>query len=165
MLPLKTILCPVDFSGSSLSALAIAVELGVHFKAEVHVLHVLELHQTSASSDGLLNGPSVATLHKKELNDDIRQSMANALEKYSSTNVLLRALIEEGESAPTIVRQSSDICADMIVISTHGRSGLRRLMFGSVAEAVIRTAPCPVLTVRPSHSVDEVDDVNRQPSR
>lgn len=149
MLPIHTILCPIDFSESSLEALAIAVELGEHFASEVYVLHVLELQPTPAILDPLSGAVSVAALHRSELEGNIRRVMEDVVQKYENRSVTMTSLIEDGAAAQKIVQCAQSIGADIIVISTHGRTGWRRFIYGSVAEEVIRTAACPVLSTRP----------------
>lgn len=152
MLPVRNILCPIDFSESSFEALAIAVELGEHFEAKLYVLHVLELQPAPAAFDPLSGAVSVAALHRSELENNIRRSMEEVMQKYSRSSVGLTSLIEDGAAAQKIVQIAKDLEADLIAISTHGRTGWRRFVYGSVAEEVVRTASCPVLTTRPTQA-------------
>jgi universal stress protein A len=149
MLPLHSILCPIDFSESSLKALETAIELAESFDATVHVLHVLESLPSLSEAEDSTSAKSSAYLHRIELEDRIRLSMIDTIENYGKPTIKLFSMIESGSVAKRILRISQQISADVIVISTHGRRGWNRLVFGSVAEEVIRKALCPVLTLRP----------------
>jgi nucleotide-binding universal stress UspA family protein len=154
MLPIRNILCPIDFSSSSFEALAIAIELGEHFSATVHVLYVLELQPVPADSSPLPWNSSSIVKHREELEANAKESMANVVAKHSRPSLKLVTMIVGGAAAQRIVESAEEMAIDLVVISTHGRTGFRRLVFGSVAEAVMRTAPCPVLTTRPVQAQD-----------
>jgi universal stress protein A len=137
----KKILCPIDFEGNSLRALRIATELAQDRKATLHLLHVVAVPP----------GPEVAlSFGKMEAAARIR------LEKFALQKVSGKASYEvdvtTGDAGTEILLVARRLRANLIVMATHGRKGVRRLILGSVAERVLREAPCPVLTVRPQQA-------------
>jgi nucleotide-binding universal stress UspA family protein len=144
MIELKRILAPTDFSEYSAEAIGYACELADKFDSELHLLHILEVHASSTPvfGGGLAFNPRVR---------ESRAAAEKALESVASGRVAVRATAE-GPTFLEILRYAKDNAIDLIVMGTHGRSGLAHVMLGSVAERVVRKAPCPVLTVRhPKH--------------
>jgi nucleotide-binding universal stress UspA family protein len=145
MLPFKRILCPTDFSEAAFVALKRAEELARHFGAELIVAHVIPT----------LPGPHLFPDPQAPLNFDVslyQQELAIKAEEMlkdlvSHHKVETRNLVTTGEAAPEILRVAQAEHADLIVIASHGLTGWRRLVFGSVAEKVVRQAICPVLTI------------------
>ncbi len=142
MLP-KTILVPTDFSEGSDAALAYAVELAKAIGAEVVALHTYEIPMV-----GFPDGTLVATaeLTTRVLNG-AQQGLEETKKKFAATGVPLKALVKQGETWRTILETADEAKAGLIVMGTHGRRGLPRALLGSVAEKVVRSATCPVLTV------------------
>lgn len=140
----RTILVPVDFSHASDHALARAIELATHFGAVVHLLHAVHFPAEAAL-------PDIAAL-TKDLEGRARDAAARKLEKAShrvtSAGLDVRTHLERRPPFEAIVATARSISADLIVMGTHGWSGLAHLALGSVAERTIRMAPCPVMTVR-----------------
>lgn len=126
MEPVRRILVPVDFSPCSSAAISYAVRLADRLGAEISVLHVTE------------RAPDA----------ERRQDLDRFVDPHRSERVPLRAVVVEDRAADGIVREATGGGYDLIVIGTHGRSGLQQLLVGSVAAEVVRRAPCPVLTVR-----------------
>ena len=150
MITLKTILHPTDFSEPSKYALRYAISLADEFHAKLCVLHVIE-EVSSALYFDMLQAPPLA-----QLMADIEKQAQKALEDLLPQDVRARIqtqyLIRKGVPFLEIVRCADQIGADMIVCGTHGRTGLKHALFGSVAEKVVRKAACPVLSVRhPEH--------------
>ncbi len=145
MLPIRKILAPTDFSRASLQAHESALELARHFSAELDVLHVIEpVPALPADPDyGLDVG-----LVEQGLETDSQERLKRWVENRPSGDLALRRLLEHGDPAREIVRVAEREQAGLIVIATHGLTGWRHLVFGSVAEKVVRTACCPVLTIR-----------------
>ena len=129
--PSKTILCPVDFSPSSEKALLHAAEYYAS-GAELIVLHV---GNTGAGDRG--------TLLKEQLHQFSRYS-----DLLSTYGCRVRFAVEYGSPAATIIDYAKKIAACMIVLGSHGASGIHRLLVGSTTESVMRHAPCPVLVLR-----------------
>ncbi len=148
MLPFKKILCPTDFSEPALTALKRAEELARHFSAELLVVHVIPPvpgHLTGAD-------PPVAPsfdlpLFQQELAVYAEKVLKELVSHQVSPEVRTRDLVTTGEAAADILRIAGQEHADLIVIASHGQTGWRRLVFGSVAEKVVRQATCPVLTI------------------
>jgi nucleotide-binding universal stress UspA family protein len=138
---LSRILVPVDFSEFDAPALALATSLAKGSGAELLIVHVEE--SPAAYGEGALYyglpQPSMDTL--RQMLQDLHPPDATVRHQHQ----FLR-----GQPADTIVGTAATEKVDLIVMSTHGRTGLFRLLMGSVAESVVRSAPCPVLTYRPS---------------
>jgi universal stress protein A len=141
----KTILVPVDFSEGSAAAVEWAGRLSECFGARTILLHVID---TSASAmiggpGGVLAPPPPAAMYD-ELRKEARDSMDALVARVPGATPMLR----EGTPRQHILRVAQEVGADLIVMGTHGRTGLAHLLFGSVAEHVVRHAPVPVFTVR-----------------
>jgi nucleotide-binding universal stress UspA family protein len=145
MLPISKILCPSDFSEPSLAALETASELAVHFGSQLTVLHVVSPMPPVPS--GHVLGPFDVDAYECQLVDDSRQTLKKMVRKRLG-DIQANVRIESGDAAMCIVDTAADEKSGLIVIATHGQTGWRRLVFGSVAEKVVRMAACPVLTVR-----------------
>lgn len=136
------ICCPVDFSQASRAALEEAADLARRYGSELTLLHVFE----PRGADTMAMMPEVVEQTRVELARLLGGWKAEA-EGISGGTV--HARVETGAAAREIVRFAEEAGCHLIVMGTHGRSGLRRLVIGSVAEKVIREAPCHVLVVRP----------------
>lgn len=141
----KKILCPVDFSDTSRVALNEALELAQRNDAMVVLLHVLEDPAGSSRGD-LLSPPEMFEGLTRAAQSELAAWKADA-EKVRPGRVV--AEMVGGRPATEAVRVAAEGGFDLVVLGTHGRRGLRRLALGSVAEETVRTAPCPVLVVRP----------------
>ena len=147
MTQLKRILVPTDFSDHSERAAAYAVELAKRYEAEVVCcIHVSDIPaDLLATSNYYMTGPSDEFIEK------IRQESRTALDAFVAKNlqgVPVQTAFLEGRPFVEIIRYARDNEIDLIVISTHGRSGIKHALFGSVSEQVVRKAPCPVLVVK-----------------
>lgn len=143
---LQKILLPTDFSSYSAAATKYACEFAIGFDAELHLLHTLEIHRSS--TPGFVMGLALPE-HIKESKAAAEKSLADVLDpKWSEGRTVIQAVLE-GSPKVEIVRYARKQNIDLIVLSTHGRTGLAHVIIGSVAESVVRTASCPVLTVRP----------------
>jgi nucleotide-binding universal stress UspA family protein len=149
MLPFEKILYPTDFSEASYEALKAANELAAHFSAELFIVHVVSPDvQTSPDLAGSgLALQEIEALAEKSLQEVVKQRVSKELH--------VRQIVALGEAADEIIRISEERKADLIVIASHGQTGWRRFVFGSVAEKVVRLAPCPVLTIRAPHEQRE----------
>jgi len=139
MMPFKTILFATDLSPASQKALEAAAALARDYKARIIAVHVVEPVTVGFSEFASYLGPEEDWGHAMELLQSI---------KPSSPTITMEYRLLEGDPATVIVETAHETDADLIVMGTHGRAGLTRLVMGSVAEAVLRQAPCPVLTVR-----------------
>jgi len=149
MLPLRTILCPSDFSEPSREAVRIAAELAAHFGAQLWLLNVLLILPVLPNEAGFL--PAVPE-HEQMLRAHADQTLRQMAEQVAREGLSVRTLLARGNAAEEIVRIAQQQRADMIVIATHGMTGWRRVVFGSVAEKVVRLATNPVLTIRAPES-------------
>lgn len=143
MPPITRILVPTDFSECATHALEYAVELAVKLSASMVLLHVF-LPPVVYMPDGVWALPEGAP----NVHDKLRtalDSLAAQTRKTSSRPV--ETALAEGDPSKEIVKAAADHGCDLIVIGTHGRSGISHLVLGSVAEKVVQRAACPVLTV------------------
>lgn len=145
MFKTDTILCPVDFSEISTEALKYAVEFGRTFNSRIVLIHVVE--PIIAPSDFTF-GP----LTSGEVEEKLVGHAEESLEKLASSIGLPEAeknnIVVRGRASAEIVRVACEVDADLIVMGTHGYTGMVHVLIGSTAERVLRKAPCPVLTLR-----------------
>lgn len=144
----STILVPTDFGEGSDAAIAYAVELAKVIGAELVVLHTYEIPVV-----GFPDGTLVATAElTTRVLEGARTGLAGIATKLEPSGVRVRTLVKQGDTWRTILEVADEVSAGLIVMGTHGRRGLPRALLGSVAEKVVRTASCPVLTVRAAAS-------------
>jgi len=144
---LKKILVPTDFSEFSKQAVDYAVELARRFDAEITLIYVLQ------DAVALFPEPGVAFPAPGNYLQELQESSQQALERLRESlpaEMTIQTVLRNGPPFVEIVRYAKEEGVDLIVIGTHGRSGLAHMLLGSVAEKVVRKAHCPVLTVRPS---------------
>lgn len=139
----RHILVPHDFSDTAEHALSFALDLAGKLEARITVLHAFE-----PPNYGYPDGLTVTV----EVTGNIRRAAQAALEgvvtRVRRPGVEVRAFLREGTPWREIDACAKELQVDLIVMGTHGRQGLARALLGSVTEKVVRTAPCPVLTVR-----------------
>ncbi len=155
MIPFKKILCPIDFSQHSLRALNVAAELTEHFKAEMLVIHVVTpvpLPYIPPPPMSPVAAPPT-TLNIDEYQEELKSNSMSKLKEVIRNRIHKKIPITPkvilGHTSYEIVETAKDSNADLIVISTHGHSGWKRFLFGSVAEKVVRMSSVPVLTIHP----------------
>lgn len=147
MLPIKKILCPVDFSELSLHAMAVAIEMAATFGSELHLLHAFEGY------DEISLSPETALTPLPQWLVKLRQVCLEKLSELpgpdhaAKCSAVVRAF-REGPAIPEILSYADQHKIELIVLATHGRTGIKHLLMGSVAENVVRGAKCPVLTIR-----------------
>ena len=147
MLPLKKILCPTDFSVPSFEAMDAAIELALHFSAELTVVHVV-LPIPVVAAGHMSPAAFNVGAYQQEMEASSMKILEDHMEQRVPTGISARGIVLLGDPADQIVAAAGEENADLIVIATRGQSGLKRLVFGSVAEKVIRHATRPVLTIR-----------------
>ena len=155
---ITTVLVPVDFSACSRAALLWAAEVAEPFGANVDVLHVWEPPRHAMSEYAFETGrigTSLAEFSHTQAGDLMREFLT-ILEARGLGDV--RGRLDIGDPVSTILRIAESDRYDLVVMGTHGRTGLAHLLLGSVAEKVVRRAPCPVLTIR-SPDVSLVDPI------
>jgi universal stress protein A len=145
MLSVKKILCPTDFSDASLQGLAAAGDLASLFRAELLVANIIPVVPPSPTDPNFeFEVPEYeAILHK-----DAEVKLAELLKTSVPAGISARAVLGHGHPAKEIIRIAEEEKVELIVIATHGHTGWHHLLLGSVAEKVIRHAPCPVFAVR-----------------
>ena len=145
---IKSILVPTDFSECAGHALAPAASLARLMKARLICLHVVEPVVPTVGFT-----PVVEPLPVADISERLEDSATRELPKFARHEECIGLDVEDviahGEAASEIVRVAKERGVDLIVISSHGRTGLGRILFGSTAESVVRHAPCPVLVVKP----------------
>jgi nucleotide-binding universal stress UspA family protein len=146
MLPIKKILWPTDFSEPSYVALTTAQELAEHFSAELTVINVITPIPVVSSP----NGPAGfdVSVYQEQIKETSKESLQDVIQERISKEIKTQSKVMMGNAADEIVRAAQEESVDLIVIATHGETGWRHLVFGSVAEKVVRFASCPVLTIR-----------------
>ncbi len=145
MLPIKRILWPTDFSEPSYEALKTAQELAEHFSAELFVLHVITPVPAVSSPDGPAGFD--VSVYQEQLKESSKESLKKIVRSKISKKIKSHSRIVMGRAPDEIVKISKEENIDLIVIATHGETGWRHLVFGSVAEKVVRSAESPVLTI------------------
>ncbi|HVF10574.1 MAG TPA: universal stress protein [Abditibacteriaceae bacterium] len=145
MLPLRKIICPLDFSEPAYAALDKAAELATHFDAELCLVHVVPLAPPFPSD--LLIG-AVDTVESDRAREEAAVTQLNEVVTGRLPGVRARPIVKMGYAANEIACVAEDEGADLIVISTHGLTGWHHLIFGSTTDKVLRLAKCPVLIVR-----------------
>ena len=138
---LSSILVPVDFSNSSTKALIYAATLAKQFGAKITPLFVIELPE--------IVGVFQLLLDDDEMKEACRGKLAKFIRKARiSADLVNAAVVRKGRPYREIADAARTLKVDLIVISTHGYTGVNRALLGSVTERVVREAPCPVLVVR-----------------
>jgi nucleotide-binding universal stress UspA family protein len=148
-LRIRNIICAVDFSEYSEYALRYAVHFAETFDADLKLLHVVELPFLPSYS---LAGVPDLSIPTEEIEAGARQKMDEVVAKWRAKYAKVEGQVRTGTAFVEIIGYAREVDADLIVVGTHGRTGLRHMLIGSVAEKIVRKAPCPVLSVKhPSH--------------
>jgi nucleotide-binding universal stress UspA family protein len=145
------ILCPIDFSETATRALVHAAALARWYDARLTVIHVVPVFEDNMQSPFPFKGDEGRTPYAP-VRADVLEQMRRSTEQAGAAALDPTLLAEEGRTHAAIIDRAAAIHADLLVMGTHGRGGFNRLLLGSLAEKVVRTAPCPVLTVPPSVS-------------
>ncbi|HEY2909674.1 MAG TPA: universal stress protein [Gemmataceae bacterium] len=147
MISIRRILAPTDFSDNSTRAVRYAAELAAKFEAELVLLHVVQ-DLALVLPDAVMPTP-VATPNLDDMIAAAKTGIANLVGSLNLGALNPKAEVRVGSPATEIVAAAADLKADLLCVSTHGRTGLAHFLLGSVAEKIVRHAPCPVLSVRP----------------
>ena len=142
---IRHILAPTDFSDSSKKAISDAFELARTLGATLLLLHVLE----PSPYRGEFTQPTMGEELLGDLERQASAALAQVLPEAQQAKIEVSRAVAIGSPSQKIVETAEAEHVDLIVMATHGRTGLSHLLIGSVAERVVRTAPCPVLTIRP----------------
>lgn len=151
---IRSILLPTDFSECANYALSYAASLARQAGASIICVHVIEPVVPTVGYTGLTEPMPMA-----DLSEQLEESAERELPKIGACDECngldVEEVIAHGDAASEIVRVAKERKVDLIVIASHGRTGLGRILFGSTAESVVRHAPCPVLVVKQSQESDE----------
>ncbi len=147
MISLKKILCPIDHSDCSKEALKYAVSLAMKDEAKLLLLHVIDIRSFSEGLDAMSK-----PLPDEETLEQLKVKLLDCIPEEIRDDMDIEAIVTQGIPFAEIISTAKEKDIDMVVIGSHGRTGLSHMMLGSVSEKVVRKAPCPVLTVRqPGH--------------
>ncbi|MGE0815253.1 MAG: universal stress protein [Vicinamibacterales bacterium] len=146
MLTLTRILCPTDFSDVSRHAEAYATAMAGHYDASLHLLHVDPPMPVMAPYGEI---PVDIRLFEEQRQQAVAD-LAAARQRAANAGVVADTMIRGGHPAREILAVTAELAADLLVLGTHGRGGVEHLLLGSVAEKIVRKAPCPVMVVPPA---------------
>jgi nucleotide-binding universal stress UspA family protein len=150
MFDIHSILVPTDFSECGNYALSYAASLARSFKASIICVNVIEPIVPTVGYSGMTEPMPIADI-AEQLEDSAERELPKLAECEEFAGLDVEEMVVHGEAAAEIVRLANERSVDLIVIASHGRTGLGRILFGSTAEAVVRHAACPVLVVKPPH--------------
>ena len=148
MIALKRVLIPVDFGENSAQVLHYGLDLAKKFDAEVHLLHIIEDRAAiAAGPDGFYRLPGETVV---EMVEETQKKLEEVEFPEGFQEMGRTCHVSEGAPFVEIIQYAKKHDIDLIVMGTHGKTGIVHMLMGSVAERVVRKAPCPVLTIRPS---------------
>ncbi|MCX7797458.1 MAG: universal stress protein [Melioribacter sp.] len=142
---INKILVPIDFSDYSKNALKYAAQFAKHFNAKMYLIYVIEpvIYPTDFSM-GQIVLPSIDS----NLQTRAEEELKNLAKNFIDPSISVETIIKTGKPFVEINETAKEKDIDLIIIATHGHTGVEHLLFGSTAEKVVRKAPCPVLTLR-----------------
>ena len=142
---IKKVLVPIDFSDYSKSALKYAVNFAKSFNADIILIYVVEpVIYPPDFSMGQIAMPSINTEWDDRAKDELQKLAKSEIAEIAN----VKTIIKTGKPFVEIIETAKEENIDLIIIATHGHSGVEHILFGSTAEKVVRKAPCPVLTLR-----------------
>ncbi len=145
-LAIHRILVPIDFSAHSKNALKYAIPMAEQFGASLHLIYVVE--PTIYPAD-LGFGQVVLPGVEDELREKGSEELQTLIEREIGTRVLASSTVRTGRPHQEILLEAEDSDVDLIIVATHGHTGVEHMLFGSTAARIVRLAKCPVLTIRP----------------
>ena len=143
----KKILVPTDFSSCADEALARATQIAKLMHADIHLLHAYELPSPLVVADAPIWLPQEVY---DQVRDAAKQGVDKRIEKAATEGVKVEGSVICDSPTRAILDAATKTRADLIVMGTHGRTGMKHVLLGSVAERIVRLATCPVMTVKPS---------------
>lgn len=146
--PRSIVVAGIDFSGVSRPVVQAALKLATIDGGELHLVHVLPTPANPIAG----GSPADRKLHSADRIDQARQAMGRLAAEVGPSTIRIVGHLRVGKPDEEIAQLASDLGADLIVVGTHGQTGVERLVLGSVAETLVRHAPCPVLALRPKLS-------------
>ena len=150
---IKTILVPTDFSEPTRQVMDYAVYLAQTFGARLILVHIFQTLPLTEAVNWLDTAapPAAESGLWEQLKAAAETQMARLKEKYSEAGVEIETRVAEGVPSVEIIRLADREKVDLIAMGSHGRTGVRHLLIGSVAERVVRKAPCPVFVIKPKN--------------
>ena len=142
MTEFRKILCPVDFEANSVVALDLAKSVALKYHATLYVLNVARIPAAD------MDAPVAIAAHphfEQAAHDHLKELARQNLDD----EIAYELVVKDGIPESAILDAVKDLGIDLVVMATHGRTGLAHFVMGSVAEEVVRTAPCPVMVVKP----------------
>jgi len=143
MISIQGVLVPVDFSKESILAAKFGASLAEEYNSKLYLLHVLEPLHSSVRAE-----ISDFDLFQQRMIDQAKEDLEKVVPAAVKQRLEVEEVLEIGQPQYVIVEKAKELGVDVIVIATHGRTGLAHVLLGSVAEKVIRHAPCPVFVIR-----------------
>ena len=159
-LKIKKVLVPIDFSDYSKNSLRYAVDFVKQFGAELYLIYVVEpVIYPPDFSMGQIAIPSVDL----EMDKRAVEELEKLAKKEIPHEIKVNTIVKTGKPFIEIIETASEEKIDLIIISTHGHTGMEHILFGSTAEKVVRKAPCPVLTLRePVKGFDYKEEIRKE---
>jgi nucleotide-binding universal stress UspA family protein len=143
----KRICCPIDFSDASRAAMEVAADLARRFGADLMLLHAYPIPGYTFPDGSVVASPKMMQDLADQAQKHLEEWRAEAEKLVGAPRVTAAPAV--GEPSAEILEAAREAKSDLIVVGTHGRTGLEHALMGSIAERVVRRAHCPVLTVRP----------------
>jgi nucleotide-binding universal stress UspA family protein len=161
----QTFVVPYDFSDHSRAALRMAIDLAQRFQSDLHLVHVIQPPSLAYAAYG---GPGIAAAppaSMRELREVAESALRDVAKEVEGEHARVRTHVVESPSIPEAIRELAEkVGADLIVMGTHGRTGLAHVFLGSVAERTLRRAPCAVLTVQAPAAAEPAAEPARVPA-
>lgn len=151
MSTIRAILAPTDFSRHAETSVRYACELAQRLNVPLHLLHILPEIVAPIGPDPMLT-PTLPAEYYTETEAESAQALRRVLQPGWGTPPSVLYAVRWGDPVDGVVAYAGEQSIDLIVIATHGRTGLSHALLGSVAERIVREAPCPVLTIRDRQS-------------
>jgi nucleotide-binding universal stress UspA family protein len=145
----KKIVCPVDFSEFTDGIIKYAVSLAKKYDAELHLFHVIPNLNYFTPYESFLT-PENLVLIEKNIEKEVQKDFEKIIK---GIDISAKKVIKTGVTFVEIIDYIKEENIDLVVMGTHGRSGIEHILIGSVAEKIIRKSPCPVLTIRPKAKI------------
>ena len=145
---IKKILVPIDFSPATDDVMAYALYFSKQLKADIELFHVSEVADIYASTPWIYSDKEFFEKHVANLKEEIGALLKKYVDKLKKDGVSATASFITGNPFVEIVKKAKEELVDLILIGSHGRSGLEYVFMGSVAEQVVRNSPSPVLTIK-----------------
>ncbi|MFQ5863319.1 MAG: universal stress protein [Candidatus Brocadiales bacterium] len=142
MIKIKVILCPIDYSKGSLAALDYAVHFALREAAKLCLVHVIDVRYLEGYTPSEVANPDSETINR------MKEELGKRVPEEVRKKVGVETIVTVGIPVVEIINAAKEKGADVIIMGTHGRTGIAHVIMGSVAENVVRRSPCPVLTVR-----------------